>query len=399
MMAQAVEAQARLPAGSVPPEDVFDLRLQAARPLYATGDIAGFTERIRDAQSLAETLGDRRRLATAYIHACESLRTEHEHQRAIAAGEAGLDLAIEIGDQGLQDQANFQLGLVYRWRGDHAQALTYFEVATASVPHLRPGIAVHLVPYIPGLGSRVMSLAALGRFAEAWPLAREAVRLVGAGAQPAAYPFATLGTLCVLQGRFDEAVSHLEQALEQCRERGFQVVRATCTAALAEAFALSGRRPEALTVLEETAEWYASPPVPAHRSGVLTRLGHALLVVGRTEDARRFGARALDMATRSGERGVEASVRQLLAEVALYGATAPGDHEAERQFRDALLIADEIGLRPLAAHCHAGLGRLHQCHAKPDQAQQHLTTAVAMYREMGMAPWLRRTEEVARNYA
>ena len=45
-------------------------------------------------------------------------------------------------------------------------------------------------------------------------------------------------------------------------------------------------------------------------------------------------------------------------------------------------------MRPLAAHCHLSLGKLYRLTGKQDQAQQNLTTATTMYREMDMRFWL-----------
>jgi hypothetical protein len=45
-------------------------------------------------------------------------------------------------------------------------------------------------------------------------------------------------------------------------------------------------------------------------------------------------------------------------------------------------------MRPLIAHCHLGLGKLYGRTGKREQAQEHLATATAMYREMGMRFWL-----------
>jgi hypothetical protein len=42
----------------------------------------------------------------------------------------------------------------------------------------------------------------------------------------------------------------------------------------------------------------------------------------------------------------------------------------------------------LVAHCHLGLGKLYRRTGKREQAQEHLTTATAMYREMGMTYWV-----------
>ena len=49
-------------------------------------------------------------------------------------------------------------------------------------------------------------------------------------------------------------------------------------------------------------------------------------------------------------------------------------------------------MRPLVAHCHFGLGKLSRRTGKREQAQEHLTTATTMYREMGMTYWLERAE-------
>jgi hypothetical protein len=49
-------------------------------------------------------------------------------------------------------------------------------------------------------------------------------------------------------------------------------------------------------------------------------------------------------------------------------------------------------MRPLVTHCHLGLGKLYWRTGKREQAQKHLTTAIAMYREMGMTYWLEQAE-------
>jgi Tetratricopeptide repeat len=67
---------------------------------------------------------------------------------------------------------------------------------------------------------------------------------------------------------------------------------------------------------------------------------------------------------------------------------------AAGHYRDALALAEELGIRPLAAHCYLGLGRLYQCTEKREQAREHLTTATTMYREMGMRLWLEQAEIV-----
>ena len=69
-------------------------------------------------------------------------------------------------------------------------------------------------------------------------------------------------------------------------------------------------------------------------------------------------------------------------------AAATSAENAEAYYRKALAIAEPRCLRPQVAHCHVGHGKLHRRRGDPEQAREHLSTAVEMYREMGMTHWL-----------
>ena len=89
------------------------------------------------------------------------------------------------------------------------------------------------------------------------------------------------------------------------------------------------------------------------------------------------------------QRPYEAWALRLLGEVA---ARRDTPEHADGHYRDALALAEEIGMRPLVAHCHLGLGKLSRHTGKREQAREHLTTATAMYREMDMRFWLEQAE-------
>ncbi len=57
---------------------------------------------------------------------------------------------------------------------------------------------------------------------------------------------------------------------------------------------------------------------------------------------------------------------------------------SEDRYGRAQALANERGVRPLVALCHLGLGRLYRRTGKREQAQEHLTSATTMYREMDM---------------
>jgi sugar phosphate isomerase/epimerase len=66
--------------------------------------------------------------------------------------------------------------------------------------------------------------------------------------------------------------------------------------------------------------------------------------------------------------------------------------DAGTHYREAMALASELGMRPLIAHCHLGLGKHYQRTDKREQAQEHLSTATTMYGDMGMTYWLEKAE-------
>jgi hypothetical protein len=86
---------------------------------------------------------------------------------------------------------------------------------------------------------------------------------------------------------------------------------------------------------------------------------------------------------RGNEHGHRARVLQLLGDVV--SRREPEGHErTEIPYRQALALATELGMRPLVAHCHLRLGKLHRRTLKREQVRENLTTATTMYREMDM---------------
>jgi tetratricopeptide (TPR) repeat protein len=125
-------------------------------------------------------------------------------------------------------------------------------------------------------------------------------------------------------------------------------------------------------------------------------LGEAYVLADRLEDALALAERALSLAREGGQRSYEASALRLVGEV-----TAHRDipEYADGHYCDALALAEELGMRPLVAHCHLGLGKLYRRTGKREQAQEHLTTATTMYRGMGMTYWLEKAEAEMRELA
>ena len=130
--------------------------------------------------------------------------------------------------------------------------------------------------------------------------------------------------------------------------------------------------------------------VSDHLLGVIP-LAAVWLSIGRIEDAAQIGDQSLDLARKHKQRGHEAYALRLLGEVAARRDPA-NVRDAEAHYREAVALAAELGMRPLVAHCHLGLGKLYRRTSNREQAQEHLTTATTMYREMDMRFWLEQAE-------
>jgi len=140
-------------------------------------------------------------------------------------------------------------------------------------------------------------------------------------------------------------------------------------------------------------EALADPEVTGtiHHPLLLACLGEAHLLAGCRDEAVAVARRALDLAHRQKERGNEAWVLRLLGDIAAH-ADPPDLESAQRYYTQAIDRANELEMRPLAAHCHLGLGKLYRGIGDGVKAQEHLTTAATMYREMDMGFWLEKAE-------
>jgi len=74
------------------------------------------------------------------------------------------------------------------------------------------------------------------------------------------------------------------------------------------------------------------------------------------------------------------------------GASPPENGPAAAHYRQALALAEELGMHPLQAHCHCGLGTLYAKIDQPEQARAKLSAAIALYRAMDMTFWLPQAE-------
>jgi tetratricopeptide (TPR) repeat protein len=239
-----------------------------------------------------------------------------------------------------------------------------------------------------------MSLAELGRFDEAGEPEAEAIRL----AEPIQHafsvglPYYAAGNRHLLAGDWAKARSVIDRVIRVFRTGNVVFMLPYAVAFSAWALAQLGETSEVLGRLQEgqlLIEHLAATGMVSLNAWGYHALGRACLAMGRLDEARNLGERTI--ARLPLHRGFTAHAFHLLGDV----ATHPDRFDAQRgeaHYRQALILAEERGMRPLVAHCHFGLGRLFRRTDKREQAREHLGTAAAMYRDMGMRYWLARAE-------
>src|SRR5262249_9209891 len=153
-----------------------------------------------------------------------------------------------------------------------------------------------------------------------------------------------------------EAIPVLERARAVCQEANIVAWLPITEAELGYAYALSGRLGEALPLLERSTERIIGKAFGGARTGWLSA---GYLPAGRIGATTRLAPQTLELARPRAERGHEAWALRLLSEIAAHHAH-PDVATAETHYRAAMTLALELGMRPLIAHCHLGLGTLYR---------------------------------------
>jgi hypothetical protein len=120
-------------------------------------------------------------------------------------------------------------------------------------------------------------------------------------------------------------------------------------------------------------------------------LSEAALLAGHMEQSTQRAHQALDLARAHQERGNQAWAFRLLGAIAVHHEP-PAVESAQDYYCQALTLAEELGMPPLQAHCHHGLGTLSAKIGRREQACAELSTASVLYRAMDMTFWLPQEE-------
>jgi tetratricopeptide (TPR) repeat protein len=394
---QALAALAHLPERRDTLEQAIDLRFDLVPALNPLEEYARVFDHLRAAETLAERLGDARRLGRIASSLCSYFTNMGEHDSAIAAGQRAFTLATTSGVSDVQVIGQTPLGAAYYTVGDFRQALDYARrtmvLFTGELRSARFGQST-----LPAVGSRrtaALSLAELGDFAAGRGMGEDAVRIAEAAEQPFSIAMALMavGVVHYRQGDIHTAVPVFERGLALCQTANFPRLVPLTASFLGAAYALVGRMAEALSLLDQTLERVATGSSMLFHTLVLTELSEALFFVGHVNEAGALAERLLKLSRIHTGSGYQAHAYRLLGDIAAH-RHPPEVETAQAHYCQAITLAQELGMRPLLAHCHRGLGMLYAQRGLREQARMELVTAIALYRAMGMTFWLSQTEPI-----
>jgi class 3 adenylate cyclase/tetratricopeptide (TPR) repeat protein len=392
---QALAALAHLPESRATQEQAIDLRFNLRHAHGTLGEFRQMLDSLREAATLAEALDDQPRLGRVSAYMCRYCREMGDHDGAVASGRQALAIAETLGDVALQVMAQQYLGVAYHTLGDHRRAIgllrSNVESLAGGLLHERFSMAG--LPAVQSRAWLARCLAELGAFLEGSTHAEEALRIAEAVDHPNSLMHAYLGVgfLSLRQRDLSRAIPMLERCLELCRVVNILLWFPEAASALGCAYALAGRVAEALPLLEQTEQRGAAMGATGGQSLRVGYVSEAYLLAGRMQEAVQFAGHALDLSRDHKERGYQAWALRLLGEIAAH-QDPPEIGPAEHHYRQALALAEELGMRPLVAHCHLDLGTLHSRIGRGDQARTDLAAAIALYRAMEMTFWLPRAE-------
>ena len=419
--------------------------------LTRVGEVRRAQERLREAEAVAERLNDDRRRGRVCALMTNIHSLFGELDQALVTGTRALEIAGRIGDLKLGIHAMTALSQAHYYRGDYERVVELASDNLAALPAdwVNENFGLSAPASVYQRYWLVMSLVQLGRFADAADYTAEAIQPAEATRHTYAVGLADNAacTVHLLKGDWAKArsaIGHWIAVAGRNRERSrvglepqpddldppsaphdgnytyaggneveyrrrpslhvqqrrraggtwhrgqtqqLDILRSSVSWS-AWLLAQLGEASEALNQIreaEQLLEFSMAKGIVGHRGWNYHSLGCASLLLGRLDEAQILGDRAVKSSLN--HPGFAAHALHLLGDIATHPDRLDAEN-GESHYRQALALAEHRGMRPLIAHCHLGLGKLHRRTGNRGQAQEHLTTATVMYREMDMAYWL-----------
>jgi len=351
---QAILAFRHLPDSPARNEAAIETRFELRNALFPLGEIARDLESLREAESVA--VGTRHHpWIVAYI--ARDLALLGHPDEALEVSRRALRLAGPSAKENLRVLVRSYVGQAHYALGDFHAAASLMSDLLREIGG-RDASATYGLPFAARTTFRcwlAWALARLGRSDEL--LALEEILLnedaasehpLGATVAQYSAGFAALG-----RDEFEMAISRLEEAARRCKRWDFRGWFCNIASSLGHALAEVGRVDEGLDYLWQAVRQSRALRLMVSHSLEVAWLAEATLAAGRVQEAREHAAEAVQLARDYHERGNEAYALWVAGSVARRG----GEAESDAFLDNALKLALECDMKPLAARCRQALAR------------------------------------------
>ena len=382
-----LQALTHLPQNDERIRQGIDIRLKLRPVCGATADYDRLEYCVAEAESLAESIDDRPRLAAvndawSFVH-----NWRGELDASIDRCLRARSIAREVGNGALELGASFRLGQAYMWRGDFQQSVALLEDNLAWIDgplrHLRLGsTGTGSVLWLGMLGA---SRGRLGNFPAAMDAAQKACLIADEIQRPydIALAYWWAGFIRSHKGDVPAALRYLEHGFEVCRSSQVNFLVPVLSTSLGYAYALAGRTAEGIALLTKALGFYRASKFTYGEAWSSAYLGFAKLLNNDYEGMLDHARSVLELARKHKYRAIEVDALRLLGDVYRKGP-APAQDEAERHYIQAREMCLELGLRPELARCEIGLGQTLVQSGRQADAERLFDSASQLCRTMGL---------------
>jgi class 3 adenylate cyclase len=349
---QALDALDHLPEDAETARRGVDVRLALRAPLWRGGQLERLYDVYKEAEVLAQRYGQTDRLDAVFAFFAQYHWAKGQQQDAIAYGQLCLEAAERRQDLGLRVTGHYYLAWSHYVLGHFAVAIDHVDRILEGLagPAATERFGLSGLPYSGACAHAALALLEQGDLDRALVYLERGEEV----AERARHLYSTVpigiarGLVLLELDRVPEAVAALEAMVALCRERRFVGQLMLSLAAASQAYSRAGRHEEAIGAALEAIRVKDEARVPVTRSHHVAALAQACLGAGRLEEAEAAAREAIDWAGRLGERPWAGWAHWVLGEV----ARRRGDErQAARAFAAARAVAEELGMRPLAARC------------------------------------------------
>jgi tetratricopeptide (TPR) repeat protein len=384
---RALRALGHLPESSSAVEEGIDIRLDLRTTFGATGEYDRMQVCLDEAESLASSIHDHRRLGTVYVAQTLAYNLRGELDKSLERGGLAKQLAKDTGDDKLELISSLYLAQAHMWRGNFRSLLDILEPNTGWIegPLRYERMVTTSTSSVLWKGMIAASHAYLGSFESAIRAGQEACAIAREGRRPYDIALSSwyVGFVYSHRGDFESALSVLREAFNLCTANRLQFLYPVVSTSLGYAYAQAGRNSEGVELLSRALTLVRNAKFYYAEAWSSIYLGYAKIWSGSSQEALTLSREALLLARTYGYRAVEAAALRLRGDAGT--AAGQSTKDCEEAYIDSLAISAELMLRPDESRAKKALSLLYDHLERKQEAEVFRRSAIQTEGQIGLS--------------